>query len=658
MNRKYFKYLLFLLIVTVTLSVGVETARAGVGDVVSAVGSAVGSFVLDILGVRNLFASVGTIMMQLASWFLWASGVLFNYTVQYTVVQMADTIKAMPAINTGWAAFRDLANIAFIFVLIYAGIRTILGLESGLKTIIVNTIIAGLLINFSLFFVKAGIDVSNIVAIQFYKGMVSEKCGSTALTSSLATWDGCISDNVMSALKLTSLYSKPTKDDASKPEATRGLAFTSVITVSVFGTILILITAFVFLVASIMLVIRFVTLTIVMVGSPIMFLSMILPETKNFYDEWWKKFTSQLMYGPVFMALLWLALRVATNDGKGLFATDNSSWSSVLIEGGSITILLNFIVIIAFFMAALAVAKKMSDDWGGKAVSYIGKYGSSAAGLLGRNTLGRGFNKLAQVQRLKDAAKGGNYLARAVLGGADVGRRASYDPRAAPGVSSVARDTGLDLGTAGGAGGFIAGRDERKKRTDAKAEGLKKLYGVDDLDKDALATKKTALAAAKNMLLDAYDTNLPDSEIKIRKKAVEDAETEVKNIKNLEKEKFAAANKLPEGFLSRLFKQPGGVISSIPVIGGAAITALSAKASIAVSEDRVKEFEEEVKELNKNIRDFEKDAKKTGAMNPAQKAAIAGWMREREVLAGRIENEKETIRKSKGVLEDKKDDKK
>jgi CBS domain containing-hemolysin-like protein len=72
-----------------------------------------------------------------------------------------------------WMAFRDLANILIIGIFVFIAISIILGLEQfGQKKLIARVLIIAILINFSLLFSKIIVDVSNLVAFQFYKGMV------------------------------------------------------------------------------------------------------------------------------------------------------------------------------------------------------------------------------------------------------------------------------------------------------------------------------------------------------------------------------------------------------------------------------------------------------------------------------------------------------
>lgn len=70
-----------------------------------------------------------------------------------------------------WSAVRDLANMAFIFILLWISIATILRVRgSQAKDILVKLIIVALLVNFSLFVTRVIVDVGNMFSMFFYEG--------------------------------------------------------------------------------------------------------------------------------------------------------------------------------------------------------------------------------------------------------------------------------------------------------------------------------------------------------------------------------------------------------------------------------------------------------------------------------------------------------
>ena len=114
---------------------------------------------------ESILAGVGNLMLMIASRILWIAGLLMDLSVSYGI-NMGKILIDIPIVTVGWRIIRDLINVSFIFVLIYAGIRLILGLDSGVKKTLVNIVLAALLMNFSLFFTKVIIDAGNIATIR------------------------------------------------------------------------------------------------------------------------------------------------------------------------------------------------------------------------------------------------------------------------------------------------------------------------------------------------------------------------------------------------------------------------------------------------------------------------------------------------------------
>ena len=128
--------------------------------------------------VEGLFKAVSLLLVTISSFILIISGALFDWVVKFTVIDMAQTLGSDKpvgqSITTAWTTLRDVANICFIFVLLFAAFKAMFQLDfGGIGTTIRNIIIVALLINFSLFFTKVVIDASNIVSVGFYNSIVT-----------------------------------------------------------------------------------------------------------------------------------------------------------------------------------------------------------------------------------------------------------------------------------------------------------------------------------------------------------------------------------------------------------------------------------------------------------------------------------------------------
>src|ERR1035437_899466 len=115
--------------------------------------------------LSNISLSVSNLILSLAGTIL--NGVMILTINMATLLGGSNNI-----IDASWSVIRDMASIIIIFFLLYTSIEIIIGVsDSKVKHIIIMVAIAGILINFSLFFTKAAIDASNLVGLAFYRAI-------------------------------------------------------------------------------------------------------------------------------------------------------------------------------------------------------------------------------------------------------------------------------------------------------------------------------------------------------------------------------------------------------------------------------------------------------------------------------------------------------
>ncbi|MCR4285689.1 MAG: type IV secretion system protein [Candidatus Kaiserbacteria bacterium] len=342
---------------------------------------------------KSLGLWIGNTILAVASMFTYVGGTFLDMSLKITVFKMGDLINGGVgnAINNTWKIIRDICNLAFIFGFVYIGIRTIIDPESAsTKRFLSKIIIGALLINFSLFFVKFIVDFSNFTAYHIYNAMVSG--------------EGSLSATVANMLGIVSLFKAP--DPAQFAQLTNGASFWFF----VFGAILLLIVAFVFFAAAIHLITRFVALVLIMVGSPILFAATVFPQTEHYASDMWKKLISYAFFAPVFLLLILISLTLVQGLGTAI-APNGSSFVTALKQGsnssvgqtGSMGIILNFAVIIFFFIQSLLLAQKMGVAGGDAAVSMGNKIRGNVQSAIGRNTIGAASHKIREKYEEFDA---------------------------------------------------------------------------------------------------------------------------------------------------------------------------------------------------------------------------------------------------------------
>jgi len=358
-------------------------------------------------------------ILETVSYTLWMSGTLLNHSIDFSL-DLVSFLDKTPGIELAWGTFRDLANIFFIFILLYISIATILQLEQySAKQLLVKVILIALLMNFSLFVTKVVIDTSNILATQFY----------SSIAPGGSSGDNGLSNEFVKGLKLTTIYTAGS-DVSSGGKATSGsLELGDSLTLILFASIFILITAFVFFAAAIMFTIRTAVLAFLMVLSPLAFASMVLPGTRGMAKKWWGELLNQSFFAPIYLALTWVVLKVIESGG-----TKGGTFADALAGGGSVDIIFNFMLLSALMIASLNVAKSMGAHGSATMIKWGDSSRKWAQGAAGRNTIGRGASAIANSDAMKRfTAKNprvGNFALKPLdnIGGASFGgAKGGYD---------------------------------------------------------------------------------------------------------------------------------------------------------------------------------------------------------------------------------------
>jgi hypothetical protein len=422
---------------------------------------AVAKLLIGIL-VDTVFWGFGMAMLSMGS--------LLDASLALTI--NSDSYNSLQIIDVGWTISRDVANMFFIFILLYIAIQTILGLMSHqTKTLLRNIIIVAILINFSLFFTKVIIDATNILALAFYYKVQTTTAMGVQYGPAKAFHEG---------FKMQSVFGGVNN---SNPAIGEELPFGKQLVVKLGAIILMGIIAYMFLVGAVMLIVRFVVLIFCMMFSPLAFLGMVLPKLGGVTSAWWKHLIENAMFAPIFCFLIYIDVQfVRLTDLAKSSSVGTDKWSAALSgDSSNWNIILNFFILTIIFIGTLYISRSVSGSTSSftkKAVAGAG-YGGGAvigtAAFAGRRIIGGGSEMVkdsAWAQRL--AAKGGmaGFAGRSIVSAANVGAKSSFDLRAAPGLGALSKAAGMNLGTAGGRGGARAERREKYEDVVNKAKEL------------------------------------------------------------------------------------------------------------------------------------------------------------------------------------------
>ncbi len=331
-------------------------------------------------------AGLGQILLQISAWVLWLAAQFFEFSLSYGL-NFKDLLDKTKLVEIGWKIFRDIANITFIFVLLFISINMIIGSNAfGAKSLLAKVLITAVLINFSLFITKAVVDVSNIMALQFYGKMSGDGGGTIGDGKGLGTG---IAAQFMEGLNLETVYNAGNSQNADVVGGKNLSAWTLMI-IGFAGSVLILVTAFVFAAGALLFVFRTGILMILMILSPLAFVAGALPNLGGYSSMWWKKLFNQAFFAPIYMAIIYVVLAVVGGDySSGQFGVSGTganpqNFADLFTGNGTtVTLLFQFTMLIFFMCSALVIA------------SQLGAYGAKTAISTGKSIRDWGYNKTA-----------------------------------------------------------------------------------------------------------------------------------------------------------------------------------------------------------------------------------------------------------------------
>ncbi len=595
--------------------------------------------------VTQVASIVAYISLTVCGFILGFCSLIFDKVIEYSVLNMKTNIDGLSSINDAWRILRDLANMGFIFVLLYIAVNTILGRNNGqIKAMLGKVIIVGLLINFSLFFTKMIIDGSNILTLGFYNLAVANNsateapggpCVSGALPEFVCSG---LSKKIMIGAGISTVYSGMTGTDPSATGAvdTRN-GFEKITIIGIGGSIMVLVTAFTIITAAWLFIVRYVVLIFLMVLAPVAFIAWTLPGMQGTARKWWDTLLGQVIFAPLYMAMFWVVFLLLDNLGTTL--RGGKSIAKALSPTESVTnisIILNFILVIIFLHVTAKIAKSYATS-GAAIVGKVGNWGANkiesvrngaarttrdtaqataqkvaaapvaiGAGIA-RGTVGRyNYNQLQKRgDDLRNQAAAGDLKAKAELEKLERRAAGSYDLRA----SKLGAKIGLDkaMGKAGGTGGYTAAAAKAEERINAK---IGKQGKVSDSTQQDIDAAKATLRVVKQ----SYDKEVASSgPTSAASKALADAIK--KKEEELARHRRTAANQIKTQqlqYAAVAAQKPKGLAKVASVAGNAVLlrgsahragTTKAAQTFVDKARARKPTAEEKLSEAESNLRD-------------------------------------------------------
>jgi len=305
------------------------------------------------------------IVVGFFGWIMGIAGWLLDHSINTFIINFGTTFGTAgvgEAVDALWVTVRDFFNIIFIFGLVYIGFKMILDSDdSRTRSTLVTLVIAALLVNFSLFITKFVVDFSNILATEVATAGFNQAQGIPGLAGvDLSNREVEIANTFFNLMQIPStLETNPELVSRESGAGNWGYIFGN--------AIIYIVGAFVFASGAIMILIRFVALSVYMVLSPFMFIGFVIPGFMNVTRKYWTGFLGRAFFAPVYIVLLYFAAVVLQNTlaaGRG----SAQGGGNVTALGSNATaenfaaVLAPFLLTSAFMVAAVMVASKLSND--------------------------------------------------------------------------------------------------------------------------------------------------------------------------------------------------------------------------------------------------------------------------------------------------------
>lgn len=521
-------------------------------------------------GIQTLAMSILIYGSKFVSWLVGFVGFLFDKVIEYTTTYPESLSQG---ITNSWKIIRDFSNIILVFSLLYLGIKTIIeGQGFADKKTLVGIIIAAILINFSLVFVRdVAFNISNTVGLQILQqsGTGTDNALSTPSTQLMSII------NPQQVLNMNGFNAEWGASNIAVNDRT-GWGLIAKMTGQFFMfTSIVLAMGVVFLGASIILLYRFMIFIVLMIASPFGLISTQIPWLQKYGKDWSEQLKKQTIIFPAFMLILYLVL---------LIVTTLASYNPITLNATNTTtteifnFLFNFILIIGFLISLLILPGKIgaagadlmtnAAGWTTKKIKSMPRsfaqgtgrmavkttqfgagVGSSALGRTGRYVFG---NKVANriggkteddVKALKKTAQGTGWSAwkaRRRLDIAEALKGKTYDMRNIDAVKKSKFGKGMGTGIESYTDAIKTRTKEfeKTKKTEMERYGYDKAHETDEAKKDirqyeAERTRKEEVYKRAEIAFKASGSDIDLQRMNTAKDELEEAELAVGMAKNV-----------------------------------------------------------------------------------------------------------------------------
>ena len=363
----------------------------------------------------------------IGSGFAYIAAYFFDFAIQ---LSLNGSAYALNFVSQGWTTARDLANMAFLFILLYIAFLVMFEAEtSGTLSMLAAVIVVALLVNFSFFFTRLVIDAGNILAIQFYNAIQAPSIGSTitaatggaaqsnvvgAINSASTVVGGGwvntkdLTSGIMGMLNLQGLFNTNQFNTWYQAQTGAQGFFVVVISLSflyIAAGIMFWLLTVAFIANGVKFLVRIVVLWFLIIASPLAFIAKAIPNdrVKGYYSQWQSLLIQHSFYPAVFMFIFLMLTNFsnqmacsAAGTGaticpqgsllNGLFSTPTAGTGASPVAAMGFQ-LANIAIRLGFVIAILYIGLEAS-----KRIGVMGAHAAESAGDWVGNGLRRTYN--------------------------------------------------------------------------------------------------------------------------------------------------------------------------------------------------------------------------------------------------------------------------
>ncbi|EKE25259.1 MAG: hypothetical protein ACD_5C00228G0002 [uncultured bacterium] len=301
-------------------------------------------------------------VLNLVGWLFAIAATLFAWVVDPANVSGDNGMLNKQAVKDVWVMVRDLLNMGFIMVLLFAAFGTIFQVDSlNLKKVWLNILINALLVNFSYPIARFIIDISNVTFYYLLNNLFVAN-GSVGVSGS-SVFAGFGNSSSLADILLPGNYS----------DYQISYLIASIIFVFIMGMTLLIIAG--------LFVVRLVALTMLVMFSPIGFVGYILPDTRKYANDWWKQLLNYSFFAPIMIFGMAIALRI-------MEAMRNENFQSIVAKASPnapgdqakwIADAAFFVIPIIILWSTIGIAKKFGIEGASAVTGTVTKWGKKIA---------------------------------------------------------------------------------------------------------------------------------------------------------------------------------------------------------------------------------------------------------------------------------------